>query len=146
MNLLMICVTIWRCGASLTEMMTVRPTKISNSTVLRTIKTHTMTACWLECQQTTDCETIGTDSDNEKINDLGFNCYILGSGEKNPESSNKNPLKDTELNEFSVSYFELVYSIICICFFSFLVLPEFFQSRFKSWLFGLHVSFAFFRK
>ena len=146
MNLLMICVTIWRWGTCLTEMMTVKPTKISNSTVLRTIKAHTMTACWLECQQTTGCETIGTDSDNEKINDLGFDCYILGSSEKKLESSNKNPLKDTELNKFSVSYFELVYSIICSCFFLYLVLSGFFQSRFKSWLFGLHFSFAFFRK
>ena len=113
MNLLMICVTIWRWGTSLTEMMTVKPTNISSNTVLRTIKTHTMTACWLECQQTTGCETIGTDSDNEKISDLPFDCYILGKGENKSEFSNETPLKDTELNKISVSYIELVYSIIC---------------------------------
>ena len=115
MNLLMICFTIWRWGTSLTEMMTVKPANISNSTVLRTIKTHTMTACWLECQKTTGCETIGTDSDNEKINDLAFDCYILGSGENKREFSNETPLKDTELNKFSVIYIELVYSITCSC-------------------------------
>ena len=116
MNLLMICVTIWRWGTSLTEMMTVKPTNISSNTVLRTIKTHTMTACWLECQQTTDCETIGTDFDNAKINDLPFDCYILGKGENKSEFSNETSLKDTELNKISVSYIELVYSVICSCF------------------------------
>ena len=116
-----------------------------------TIKTHTITACWLECQQTNGCDTVGTDSDNEKINDLTFECYIFGSGESKPESSNETPLKATEISPFTVSYFELNYSIICSCFFSlFLVFSEFFheviQSRFKSRLFGLHVSFEFFRK
>ena len=117
MNLLMICVTIWRWGTSLTEMMIMKPTKISNTMVLRTIKTHTITACWLECQQTTGCKTIGTDSDNEKIDDLAFECYILGSGENKPESGNETPLKATVLSPFKVSYFELVYSIIYSCFF-----------------------------
>lgn len=117
MNLLMICVTIWRWGTSLTEMIIMKPTKISNTMVLRTIKTHTITACWLECKQTTGCKTIGTDSDNEKIDDLAFECYILGSGENKPKSSNETPLKATVLSPFKVSYFELVYSIIYSCFF-----------------------------
>ena len=117
MNLLMIYVTIWRWRTSLTQMMIVKPTKISNNNVLRTIKTHTITACWLECQQTTGCETIATDPDNEKIYDLAFECYILGSDENKPESSNETPLKATELIPFTVSYFELVYSIICDYFF-----------------------------
>ena len=106
MNLLVIYVMIWRWETSLTQMMIVKPTKISNSKVLRTIKTHTITACWLECQQTTGCETIATDPDNEKMNDLVFECYILGSDENKPESSNESPLKRTELKSFTVSYFE----------------------------------------
>ena len=132
MNLLMICFTIWCWGTSFTQMMIMKPTKISNRKVLMTIKTHTITACWLECQQTNGCETIGTDSDNEKISDLTFECYIFGSGENKPESSNEIPLKATEISPFTVSYFELNYSIICSCFFHcFLFFRSFFMKLFN---------------
>ena len=91
---------------SLTQMMIMKPTGISNKKVLRTIKTHTITACWLECQQTTDCKTTGTDSDNEKINEHAYDCYIFGSGENKLESSNETPLKVTEIGPVTVSYFK----------------------------------------
>ena len=82
MNLLMIWFTIWSCGTSLTQMMIMNPTEIFKSNIIKTIKTHAITACWLECQQTSGCESFGPDSDNEKINDLAFDCCILGSREK----------------------------------------------------------------
>ena len=116
MNLLMIWFTIWRWGTSLTQMMIMNPTEISKSTIIRTIKTHTITACWIECQQTSDCESIGTDSDNKKINDPVFDCYILGSRESKPESFNETLIRVTEISPFTVSCFKFDYSIICSCF------------------------------
>ena len=62
MNLLMIWLALWRWGTCLTQMMIMKPKEISKSKILRTIKTHTITACWLECQPTTGCKSIGTDS------------------------------------------------------------------------------------
>ena len=115
MNLLMVWATIWCWGTSLTQMMIMKPTEISSRKVLRTIKTHTITACWSVCQQTIGCETIGTDSDNEKMNDFTLDCYIFGSGE-NKSESNEILLKVTEISPFSVSYFEIVCLIICSCF------------------------------
>ena len=117
MNLLMIWFMIWRCGTSLTQMMIMNPTEIFKSKIIRTIKTHTITACWLQCQQTPDCESFGTDPDNEKTSDLVLDCYILGSRENKLESSNETPLKVTEISPFTVSYFEFVCSIISSCFF-----------------------------
>ena len=109
MNLLMIWFTIWRCGTSLTQMMIMNPTEIFKSKIIRTIKTHIITACSLECQQTSGCESFGTDSDNEKINDLVLDCYILGSRENELEGSIESPLKVTEISLFTVSYFKFVY-------------------------------------
>ena len=104
MNFLMIWVTIWHWGTSLMQMMIMKPTETSNSKVLRTIKTHTITSCWLACQQTTGCGTIATDSDSEKMNDLTFDCYILGSGENKPKNSKETPLKVTDISPFNVSH------------------------------------------
>ena len=117
MNLLMIWFMIWPCGTSLTQMMIMNPTEIFKSKIIRTIKTHTITACWLQCQQTPDCESFGTDPDNEKTSDLVLDCYILGSRENKLESSNETPLKVTEISPFTVSCFEFVCSIISSCFF-----------------------------
>ena len=105
MNLLMILFTIWRWGTSLSQVMIMKPTKTSKSKILRNIKTHTITACWLECQQTSNCVAIGADSDKEKINDLVFDCYILNSLENKPQSSNETPLSVIEISLFTVSYF-----------------------------------------
>lgn len=105
MSLLMILFTIWRWGTSLSQVMIMKPTKTSKSKILRNIKTHTIKACWLECQQTSGCVAIGTDSDNEKINDLVFDCYILNSLENKPQSSNETPLSVIEISLFTVSYF-----------------------------------------
>ena len=113
MNLLMIWFTIWPCGTSLTQMMIMNPTEIFKSNIIKTIKTHAITACWLECQQTSGCESFGPDSDNEKINDLALliAAYLVAAKNKS-ESSNETPLKVTEISPFTVSYFEFVYSII----------------------------------
>ena len=117
MNLLMIWITIWRWRTSLTQMMIMKPTEISKSNIIRTIKTHTITACWLECQQTTGCESIGTDPDNEKMNGLVFDCYLVASCKNKPASTKETSLKVTEITPLNVSFFEFVYSIICSCFF-----------------------------
>ena len=85
MNLLMIWITIWRWRTSLTQMMIMKPTEISKSNIIRTIKTHAITACWLECQQTTGCESIGTDSDNEKMNGLVFDLLALKTNLRVPK-------------------------------------------------------------
>ena len=116
MNLLMIWLIIWRWETYLTQMMIMKPTEISKSKILRTIKTHTITACWLECKQTTGCESVGTDSDNEKKNDLVFDCYLFGSRESKRATSKETPLKVTETTPVNVSYFEFFYSIIFTCF------------------------------
>ena len=117
MNLLMIWITIWHWGTSLTQMMIMEPTEILKSKIIRTIKTHTITACWLECRKTTGCESIVTDSDNEKMNGLAVVCHLFGSRENIPASSKETSLKVTEITALNVSYFEFVYSIICNCFF-----------------------------
>ena len=118
MNLLMIWFMIWRCGTSLTQMMIMNPTEIFKSNIIKTIKTHAITACWLECQQTSGCESFGPDSDNEKINDLALliAAYLVAAKNKS-DSSNETPLKVTEISPFTVSYFEFVCSIISSCFF-----------------------------
>ena len=99
------------------QMMIMEPTEILKSKIIRTIKTHTITACWLECRKTTGCESIGTDSDNEKMNGLVVVCHLFGSREKIPASSKETSLKVTEITALNVSYFEFVYSVICNCFF-----------------------------
>ena len=109
--------TIWRWGTSLTQLMIMEPKEISKSNILRTIKIHTITACWLECRQTTGCESIGTDSDNEKMNGLVSDCYLFRSRESKYASSKETYLKVTEISPLNVSYFEFVSSIICTCFF-----------------------------
>ena len=117
MNLLMIWITIWRWRTSLTQMMIMKPTEISKSNIIRTIKTHTITACWLECQQTTGCESIGTDPDNEKMNGLVFDCYLVASCKNKPASTKETSLKVTNITPLNVRYFEFVCSIICSWFF-----------------------------
>ena len=104
MNMLMILFTIWRWRTSLSQVMIMKPTKTSKSKILRNIRTHTITACWLECQLTSGCVAIGTDSDNEKINNLVFDCYIFNSLE-NKQISNQTPLNVIEISLFTVSYF-----------------------------------------
>ena len=105
MNLLMILFTIWRWGTSFTQLLIMTPTETSRSKILRTIKTRTITACWLECQQTSYCVAIGTGSDKKKVNDLVFDCYILGSHKNKPWSSNETPINIIEISLFTVSYF-----------------------------------------
>ena len=105
MNLLMILFTIWRWGTSFTQLLIMTPTETSRSKVLRTIKTRTMTACWLECQQTSYCVAIGTGPDKKKVNDLVFDSYILGSRKTKPWSSNETPINIIEISLFTVSYF-----------------------------------------
>ena len=117
MNLLMIWITIGPWGTSLMQMMIMEPTEISRSNIIRAIKTHTITACRLECRQATGCESIGTESDNEKINGLVFDCFLFGSRENKPASSKDRSLKVTEISPLNVSCFEFIYSIICTCFF-----------------------------
>ena len=105
MNLLMILFTIWRWGTSFTQLLIMTPTQTSRSKILRTIKSRTITACWLECQQTSYCVAIGTGSDKKKVNDLVFDCYILGSRKNKPESSNETGINIVEISLFTVSYF-----------------------------------------
>ena len=87
-------------------MMVMKPIEISNSKVLRILKTHTITECWLECQKTVGCETIGTGSGNEKINGCGYDCYILGVGENKVESSSETSSQVNQTSLVTVSYFE----------------------------------------
>ena len=75
------------------------------SRILKTIKTHTVTTCCLECQETSYCVAIDTDSDKVKVNDLVFDCYILGSRKNKPESSNETGINIVEISLFTVSYF-----------------------------------------
>ena len=107
---------IWRYGTSLMQMMIIKPIETSKSKILRTTKTHTITACWLECQKTSGCESIGTDSENDKMNDPVFNCHLFGKRGNRPESSKETSLNVTEISPFPVSYFKFVYSIVCSCF------------------------------
>ena len=98
------------------QMMIMEPTEISKSTIIWTIKTHTITACWLKCRQATGCESIGIDSDNEKKNGLVFDCYLFASRENNPARRKETSLKVTEVSPLNVRCFEFIYSIISCSF------------------------------
>ena len=99
MNSFVMWLIIWRLDTSFSEMMIMKPIEISKSNILRTIKIQTITACWVECQQTAGCETIGTDPEVKNKH---------GS-----ESTDKISLKATEICPFIVSCYEFVYSIFC---------------------------------
>ena len=45
-----------------------KPIETSKSNILLTIKIQTIAAYWVECQQTANCETIGTNSENKNKN------------------------------------------------------------------------------
>lgn len=126
MNLLVMFLTIWRWGMSLSQTMIMKPAEISTSKILRTIKAQTITACWVECQQTTECETIGTDPEDKKTNGFVSNCYLFGSRENKTDASDETPLKVTEISPFPVSYLEFVYSVIYTFCFLCLILPDYF--------------------
>ena len=112
MNLLALLLTIWRWRTSLSQMMIMKPVEISKSKILRTIKAQAITACWVECQQTTECGTIGTDPEGKKTNGFVSDCYLFGSRENINDASGETPLKVTEISPFPVSYPEFVYSVV----------------------------------
>ena len=99
---------IWRLGTSFSQMMIMKPIEISKSNILRTIKIQTITACWVECQQTTGCETIGTDSEEENKNGYVVDCFLFKNRENKSESIEKISLKATEVCTFTVSYYKCV--------------------------------------
>ena len=113
MNLLVIWFVLWRLGTSFSQMMIMKTIEISKINILRTIEIQTITACWVECRQTAGCETIGTDPEYEKKNDYVVDCYLFKKSENKYESPEKISLKATEISQFTVSYYEFVYSIIC---------------------------------
>ena len=107
MNLLVMCLTIWYWGTSLSQTMIMKPTEISEKKVLQTIKTHTITGCWIECQQTTGCETIGTDPDDKRTSGFVFDCYLFASREKKIDDNEETSLKVTEISPLTVSYLSI---------------------------------------
>ena len=103
MNSFIMWFIIWRLGTSFSQMMIMKPIEISKKYILRTIKIQTITACWVECQQTADCETIGTDSEDENKNGYVVDCYLFKNHENKSESTETIPLKATEICPFTVS-------------------------------------------
>ena len=104
MKVLVLFSMMWHWKISLTKILVIEPSEISKEKILMTIATPTITGCWVECQQITGCETIGslTEDNSEKVG--FFTCYLLGIITK---ESKKNQVKDfikiTELRLFPVS-------------------------------------------
>ena len=86
MNSFVLWFIIWHFGTSFQQMMIMKPIETSESNILRTIKIQTIAACWVECQN---------------------------NNENKSESTENKSLKTTEICQFTVGYYEFVYSIIC---------------------------------
>ena len=126
MNLLVMCLIIWRWRTCLSQIMVMKSTEISKSSILKVIKTQSITACWVECQQTTGCETIGTNLEDERTIGVASDCYLFGSHKKTTDANEETPLKVTEISPFTVCYFEFVYSVIHIFGFPYLIFSDYY--------------------
>ena len=87
-----------------TKIFIMEPSEISKENILRTIETPTITGCWVECQQTTGCETVGSieESKSEKVGFFFCNLFgIITNGSKRNEDNDF--IKVTTLRHFPVS-------------------------------------------
>ena len=95
---------LWHWKISLAKIHIMEPLEISKGKILKTIKTPTITGCWIICQKTTGCETIGTiaEENSEKVG--FFTCYLLGIMEDKPMiNEDKEILKMMKRCPFPVS-------------------------------------------
>ena len=113
MKLLVVCFTLWQSSISFTQIMMMEPSEILKSKILMTIKTRTITECWVECQKITSCKTIGTNCEKKSETGAIYNCHLLGNYEEKPKYNEETFFKFTEIRPFPVSYFEFLYPVIC---------------------------------
>ena len=107
MNSFVLWFIIWHFRTSFQQMMIMKPIETSKSNILLTIKIQTIAAYWVECQQTANCETIGTNSEDKNKNGYVVDCYLFKNRENKSESTENKSLKTTELCPFTVSYYNL---------------------------------------
>ena len=107
MNSFVLWFIIWHFRTSFQQMMIMKPIETSKSNILLTIKIQTIAAYWVECQQTANCETIETNSEDKNKNGYVVDCYLFKNRESKSESTENKSLKTTELCPFTVSYCNL---------------------------------------
>ena len=80
------------------------PSQISKGKIMKAIKTPTITGCWVICQKTTECGTVGIIAEENGEQAGFFTCCLLGIIEDKPMiNEDKEILKVTELRPFPVS-------------------------------------------
>ena len=104
MDVLILWFMLWHWKISLTKIHIMEPSEISKGKILKTIQTPTITECWVICQKTNGCETVGTIAEEHSKQVGFFTCYLLGIIKNNPVmNEDKEILKITELRPFPVS-------------------------------------------
>ena len=127
MKVLMMCFIALHWEVSLNEILIMEHSKISKEKILMTIKTPTRTGCWIKCQATKDCETIGIKTEEEHENGF-FICYLLRNDGSKPEMNmNGAVLNVTEIRPFPVSAFLISEICCCICLNKNYALVQYFQ-------------------
>ena len=104
MDVLILWFMLWHWKICFAKFHIMEPSEISKGKIMKAIKTPTITGCWVICQKTTECGTVGIIAEENGEQVGFFTCCLLGIIEDKPMiNEDKEILKVMELRPFPVS-------------------------------------------